>query len=474
MLLSQYELALHKDRASDPQVLACLGRVWLQKGKQDRDPTCMKHSLDYSRRALALAPSQIHFKFNIAFVQIQLAQLIYTIPEPQRTLLEVQHASDGLDEAIITFTEIANSKNPPYPKHDLEQRANMGRNTMRRQLDRAMTSQRDYEEKNATRLQEAREQREADLKRREEARLAAASLAAEGKRKLAEDRSQMLAKSRELAEQRAEEERRIAEAEMTTDSETGERVKRKRKARAPAGSGKRKKKGDTSDTETGVEQEERPKRKRRTKKDATESSAISSSEGGAGAKQKKPRKRKLARKGGKEEKFKSSEMVVDSDDEGDVAVSKTVARSDKDVRMEDDEENTAAANAATSTNGPADAEDDDDEEEEEAPTQSRSRKNTTRNRRTRIEESDDEDDLPPSPPPEQDSEDEDLANEPRTTAEQAARDPRGGNAFADVDVSMVDESVGAAGGANTAEYSGGGLGEAYGEGKEGLGTGDRQ
>ena len=125
---------MHKDRASDPQVLACLGRAYLLKGKQDKSIPAMKSSLDYSHRALALAPSQIHFKFNIAFVQIQLAQLMYTLPENQRTLADVQAASEGLDEAIEAFTEIAQAKNPPYPKHDIEQRANMGRNTMRRQL----------------------------------------------------------------------------------------------------------------------------------------------------------------------------------------------------------------------------------------------------------------------------------------------------------------------------------------------------
>lgn len=247
----------------------------------------MKSSLDYSRRALAIAPSQIHFKFNVAFVQIQLAQLMYTLPELQRTLVDVQSASDGLDDAIESFAEIAKAPNPPYPKHDIEQRANMGRNTMRRQLERAIQSQRDFEEKNANKLQEAREAKQAENKKREEERIKAEEIAAEEKKKIAEDRYKMLETSRKLAEKRAEEERRKEEAEYTEDSETGERVKRKKKSRAAGG--KRKKKGEDSDTDA---EEERPRRKR-APKSATESSAVTSMD----EEPKPKKKRKLARKG---------------------------------------------------------------------------------------------------------------------------------------------------------------------------------
>jgi len=404
----------------------------------------MKNSLDYSRRALAIAPSQIHFKFNIAFVQIQLAQLMYTLPESQRTLSEVQSASEGLDDAIESFTEIAQSKNPPYPRHDIEQRANMGRNTMRRQLERAVQSQREYEDKNAARLQEARGIRDAELKRREEAHIKAEEMAAQEKKKVAEERYKMLESSRKLAEQRAEEERRREEAEMTTDSETGERIKRKKKSRAAAG--KRKKKGEDSDTDSGADAE-RPKRTKKSRRDATESSAVTSMDEGT----KPKKKRKLARKGGKEDKFKSSEMVVDSDDDDDVtakpATQNGEASSPADTPMGDTNTPARATPAAN---------DNEDSSDDEAAI-ARPRKKPVR----RIDSDDDDDQADDEP-------------EPRTTAEQAAGDPPKGNVFADADVSMVDESVGAAGGANTSEYTGDVGGAAYGEGRESEGTGDRQ
>lgn len=382
----------------------------------------MKSSLDYSRRALGIATSQIHFKFNIAFVQIQLAQLIYTLPESQRTLTEVQAASEGLDDAIESFTEIAQSKNPPYPKHDIEQRANMGRNTMRRQLERAIQSQREYEEKNAARLQEAREAREAEMKRREEERKKAEETAAEEKKKIQEERNEILALNRELVEKRAEEERRKEELEYTTDSETGERVKRKKKPRAAGG--KRKKKGEESDSETEGEGSRR--RRKGAKATEDETSGITSMDEHAPRTKKK---RKLARKGGKEDKFKSSEMVVDSDEDDDVAPAATTNGAAKTSDPEDDVDMDDAGPATeAASRGEV------DEDEEAVP---RPRKKPVR----RIEESDEED--------EEDEEDgDDEAPTPMTTAEKAAAEGRG------EDVSKVEQRVMAAGGGNDVEVPG--------------------
>ena len=276
----------------------------------------MRTSLDYSHRALAIAPSQIHFKFNIAFVQNAIAQLMYNLPESQKTLADVQEASAGLDAAIETFTDIAQSKNPPYPKGDIEQRANMGKNTMRKQLERAVTSQREYEEKHASRIQQARETREAEMRKREEARQLAEAAAVEEKRKIREERHEMLKLSHELAAKRAEEERRKEEAEYTTDTETGERYKRKKTKKG----GKRKKKGDESDSEGDINGEEgaRSRKKRKSTEDASEV-------GTDGEHRVPKRRRKLTKKGGKEGKsdgkFKSSELVVESESEGEAAAS---------------------------------------------------------------------------------------------------------------------------------------------------------
>ncbi|KAL8989043.1 MAG: hypothetical protein Q9169_008451, partial [Polycauliona sp. 2 TL-2023] len=376
--IESYEAALTHNRASDPQILACLGRVWLLKGKQDKSPSAMKTALSYSHRALGLAPQQIHFQFNIAFVQIQLAQLIHILPESQRTLEDVVKASEGLEEAIESFGEIAQSKNPPYPRHDIEQRANMGRNTMRRQLERAVQSQTEYEEKNAAKLQEARELRDAEIRRREEEKRRVEEQKEAERQKIREERDKMAQLSRELAEKRTEEERRREEAEYTTDEE-GERIKRTKKKKG----GKRKKKGEDSDTgtETGDGAEDKTGKKTRKKKKApsTEpSSAVASSNEEGGATKSKKKRKRLARRPGKEDKFKSQEMVVDSDSEDDrlAAAQLTNGQASNDEDGDTEMRDTEEAQTTTRQKPRNRVIDDDEDEEEEQAEEEPSNKTT--------------------------------------------------------------------------------------------------
>ncbi|KAL9637320.1 MAG: hypothetical protein Q9204_001924 [Flavoplaca sp. TL-2023a] len=418
--IESYEAALTHNRASDPQILACLGRVWLLKGKQDKSPSAMKTALSYSHRALALAPQQIHFQFNIAFVQIQLAQLIHILPESQRSLEDVMKASEGLEEAIESFGEIAQSKNPPYPRHDIEQRANMGRNTMRRQLERAVQSQTEYEEKNAAKLQEARELRDAEIRRREAEKRRVEEQKEAERQKIREERDKMAQLSRELAEKRTEEERRRQEAEYTTDEE-GERVKRTKKK-----GGKRKKKGEDSDTGTeagdGTEDKAVKKTRRKKKAQSTEpSSAVGSSNEEGGATKSKRKRKRLARRAGKEDKFKSQEMVVDSESEDDRQA------------------------AAQLTNGQASNDEDGDTEMRDAED---SQTVTRQKPKKRVIEDDEDED-------EDKDEDEDEPSN-KTTAEVDAEEhgDRNGASFADnPHGDPVDERVGAAGDADAKELT---------------------
>ena len=298
----------------------------------------------------------------------------------------------------------------------------MGRNTMRRQLERAVQSQREYEDKNAAKMQQAREVREAELRKREDERKKVEEAAAAEKKKVAEERWKMLEVSRSLAEGRAEEERRKEEAEFTTDEEGG-KVKRKvagkKKGAAAGGGGKRKKKGEEGSESEGSVPD------------------VGSGAEDAGEGRAPKRRRKLARGGrGKDgDKFKSSEIVVDSDSEGgeeggDRPVSATVAATDEDVEM-----------------GDGDVEADEGIEEEDA--MRRPRKKISR----RVEEEDDDDD---------DDDGQDVGGEepepgivgPGPDAEAGGGEVDegrggGGNVFADFeDAAMVDASVGAAGDAD--------------------------
>ncbi|KAH0558716.1 hypothetical protein GP486_004639 [Trichoglossum hirsutum] len=327
--IENYEAALAKDRANDPQILACLGRVWLLKGKQEKNISSMKNALEYSQRALEIAPEQIHFKFNVAFVQFQIALLIISLNEGSRTLVDLEAAAVGLDEAIESFTEIAHSKNPPYPKNDIESRANMGRNTTRRQIERAVQTQRDYEEKNAAKLQEARMLREEDMRQKEEARRRAEEAAREEQRRIAEERQKILERDRALAERRAEDERKLEEANFTSDGEGGKKKRLKR-----ATGGKRKKKAEEGDSESEGEGG-----KSRGRSGTSASAPQTEDEG----RPQRTKRRKLEKRGNAgSNRFKSSEIVHESDDEDDEGND-----ADNDDRMQVDGDEGGAANTAT-------------------------------------------------------------------------------------------------------------------------------
>lgn len=340
--------------------------MWLLKGKQEKNLVAMKTSLDYSQSALDAAPEQNHYRFNIAFVQIQTAQLVYSLPEASRTLADLEASSTGLDEAIESLQEIANSPNPPFPKHDIEQRANMGRNTIRKQLERAVQSQREYETKNADRLEKARQVRDAEIRKREDEKKAAQDKIEEQRRKLREERERIAEEDRRLVQQRLEEERMRADADMTTDEETGERRKREKKKAT-----KRKKKGEESDTDPDASDAEVGGHKSR----GRTTSATPATGDDAEERPKKKKRRKLERKGkAVNSKFKSDEKIVDSDsDEEAVQIQEEntgLAAKFRDAE-EDGDENMAngddgeEAVAQPRRKKPARVVDEDDDEDEE-------------------------------------------------------------------------------------------------------------
>ena len=379
--IEHYEAALLKnDRPDDASILACLGRTWLARGKTEKNLQAFKNALDYSQKvgslsslisilliniqALVISPEQIFLKFNVAFIQIQLATTVYQMPEVQRTLAEIQAAASGLEEAIESLDAIAQHPQTPYPKHDIEQRANMARNTMRKQLERSIQAQKEYEEKNAERINAAKVQREAELRKRETAKKAAEDAERERKLKITEERAEIAKKDRELAESRAEEARALEAAEMTTDSETGEKVKRKKKPRTAGTGGKRKKKnedGITDDEDSGVE----PKRKSRAK----------SRDGDSDEEKRGKKRRRLGKKNAVEKpsKFKSSEIVVESDSEGDDGAAEArqametdafgdeTANMDVDVGSDDEAESTPIVKRKSRRAVVSEDEDEDDE-----------------------------------------------------------------------------------------------------------------
>ncbi len=324
--IDNYEIALKKDgRGQNPQLLACLSRSWLLKGKADRTIPSHITALEYMQRALATQPDSPHLRFNVAFIQFQIATLVNTAKESERTLEDVDAAITGLEQAINTFDEVAQHKTPPYPKAALEQRSTMGRNTIRRQLQTAHDRQQKYERENAEKLAEAKARREAEQRRREQDRVRKEQEEEERAAKVAEERQRIIQETEQMARNLRAEQAAKEAAEYTDDEETGDRVKRKEKRKRTAGEGGRKRKKRDADEDGFIEDDEDGLSERSVSR--TPVSGLSENEGAEGEKPRKKR-RKLERKGGerkakpatrpskeKQGKFKSAEKIVDSDEE---------------------------------------------------------------------------------------------------------------------------------------------------------------
>ena len=338
--IENYEIALTRIKSTDPQLptlLACLGRVWLLRSKTEQPAArleSMKTSLDYSRRALEAAKGakdEINHRFNVAFVQIQIAQLVNTIKEQQRTLADVETASRDLDAAIDAFSEIAKAPNPPFPAGDIEQRANMGRNTMKRQLAEAIEKQRAYEDASSSKITEARRLREAAFKEKEDKKRQEREAEEAKLRQIKEERLRMAEQDKQLIEQRMEEDKAREEAEFTDDPDTGERKKREKKPKAKGtGGGKRKKKGGDADSgddgfleasdgdfDGAAEKPKKSKKKGRSARSSVTPGGDGGSDDEAAPKKKKRRLASRKDASAKSSKYKSADFIQDSsEDEG--------------------------------------------------------------------------------------------------------------------------------------------------------------
>lgn len=281
------------------------------RAKHERSISAYRTALDYAKQALKIIPSDVGSQFNVAFLQFQIAQEIIRLETNQRTLEEVNDAAEGLQAAVAALDIVAKAENPPFPRNDITSRANMGRNTMANQLERARTKQLTYENENASKLEQARKLREAEMLRREEEKRKAEEAALEKKRKILEEQEHIAARDRELMEMRGlDEQRRLDE------DEDKEARKAERRARGPKGSGKRKKKSAAEDSATdgGLsddDDDEHRSRRRRTSPSGTE--GLSDEE-----RPREKKKRKLQRKSEPAGKYKSAEFIDDDSDDVEV------------------------------------------------------------------------------------------------------------------------------------------------------------
>ncbi|CCH43266.1 RNA polymerase-associated protein CTR9 [Wickerhamomyces ciferrii] len=342
--IESYEIALRRygDETKDSRYLTLVGRAWFARASAEKSLESYLKSLEYSEKAFEVAENTKlkkilpSLKYNIAFVQFNIAQFIQRQDISKRTVEDISKALDGLKIAIDTLNELANEKYPPYPADILKQRASMGSNTLINQLERAIKEQKDYETKFEDKLKAAQEARE---KERLKAELE------EEKRKEEEAAKQELLKAEylKLQEQAKEWEReREAFIEPEDDEDTGKKSKK----------GKKSKNAINTDDELSDEDKPVKKSRKSSGKKSKRKKDENAINGDDEEESPEAKKRKLSSK-----KYKSADIIEDSDED--------LEDFDESKLGDDNEDDDALEKAEAKIDAQGDEKEGDDQEEQE-------------------------------------------------------------------------------------------------------------
>ncbi|KAK6460619.1 protein required for normal CLN1 and CLN2 G1 cyclin expression [Scheffersomyces coipomensis] len=205
--IESYEIALGKfTNGKDTRILSFLGRAWYLRGNAEKNLSYFKKAYEYSKEVLEISANKnSSFKFNLAYVQFQIAEFITKLPISKRKVDEIEDAIIGLKEAIETLNSLASEeeKYAPYPKPDLKARANLGTTTLLNRLNAALEETIDSIAEIDEKLEEAKKVR----KEAEDARLKEEQERLEIVKKKEEELAKERAILQEQAQQWAEESR---------------------------------------------------------------------------------------------------------------------------------------------------------------------------------------------------------------------------------------------------------------------------
>ncbi|ANZ76416.1 BA75_03467T0 [Komagataella pastoris] len=164
--IESYTIALEKfSNGMDSKLLVLIGRAWYHRGFYEKSLDAYRKALEVSEQAYQLSKLPA-LRFNIVFIQFQIADFVKSLPNTQRDLTTLENALSGLNDAIESLLKLAELDQPPYPSEDLKARATMGSNTLRNQLERAIQDQQDYEMSIQEKLRTARRKQQLDEEKR--------------------------------------------------------------------------------------------------------------------------------------------------------------------------------------------------------------------------------------------------------------------------------------------------------------------
>jgi RNA polymerase-associated protein CTR9 len=296
--IQEYQIALGRfsDETKDSRTLSLIGRAWFSRGGSEKSLESFFKSLEFSLKALDVAEKNDtkklipSMKFNVAFVKFNIAQFVQKLDISKRTVDDIKKAIGGLNDAIDVFNILADDPSPPVQADMLRQRASMGSNTLKNQLERSLKEQEEYEIKFQSKIEEAKRIREVERAKAE---------LEEKKRQeeQAKKEAQMKEEYERLQEQAKQWEADREQLLVVEDEEKKSKKKKKKNAIW------------TDEEASGEEGGEKPKKKK-----GKRSKRKPEANGDGDGEEKTPKKRKLTKVSGK---VKSAEIVEDSDDDMD-------------------------------------------------------------------------------------------------------------------------------------------------------------
>lgn len=168
--IENYEIALTKfTDEKDSKIHTYLGKTWYLKAMSEKSINCFEKSIEYSKKALEFgSSSNSSLKFNICYVQFQLAEYVGKMPLNKITLENIEMSIENLNESLETLKYLSSDaeKHPPFPKSDLKVRENIGLTTLMNKLHASYQLKKDEILKTDEKLKEAKRFREEEEARR--------------------------------------------------------------------------------------------------------------------------------------------------------------------------------------------------------------------------------------------------------------------------------------------------------------------
>ncbi|QLQ80673.1 hypothetical protein HG537_0E00260 [Torulaspora globosa] len=174
----EYTLKRFGNPENKPRLLNLLSKAWFSRGVREKSFEFLKKALSNAEMAIELEEQNpsgkftAMLKYNAALLHFQIAETLRRAPPKQRKLVQITEAITGLQTGLKILKELQASKEfNIIPEEELEQRIQLGETTMKSSLERIIKEQKEFEEEQDRKLEEARkilEENEVEKQRKKE------------------------------------------------------------------------------------------------------------------------------------------------------------------------------------------------------------------------------------------------------------------------------------------------------------------